>query len=266
MYAKLGPFNVNSVRIAEIFLVSGIILLAISVFLSSQILAFVGLGLTFWGVLFILVTPQKQVEGNLLGITIIPEYLTIDRIINDLKPKGKAYWIPPYPQDVNMPEHLRGLKEMVIFIPSDEVYQMVSIEEIAKGKFQIENPKGILLAPPGLGIIDKIEQKRDTNLTKIPFNNLSETLPQLLGELNLSKEVKMTINENDATLQITESMYRSLYGQKYNLKSVLLLGCPLVNAGICAIAKSSGKIVTMQKIETSPDGQITTANIKLIQL
>jgi hypothetical protein len=259
-------FKLSYVKIAKIFLAFGIIILGLSVYSASAILGFIGLGLTFWGCLFILVTPQKHVESSFLDISVMPEYLTIDRIITDLKPKGEAHWIPPSPKDVDMPEHLKGFKEMVIFIPSNEVFEMVPIEELAKGKFQIKNPKGVLLSPPGLGIINKIEQKRDTNLSKIPFSDLPETLPQLIGDLNLSKEIKVTVKENEGTIQVTESLYKDLYSQKYNLKSVHLLGCPIFNAVACAIAKSSGKSVTIQKLKTSPDGQTTTANFRVVQL
>jgi hypothetical protein len=279
MNVNLGPFKLNSLKIAEILLIFGIPLLTLSVFLSSQPIAFIGLGLTFWGSLFMLITPQKHVNGSLLEITVLPEYLTIDRILNELKPKGEAFCIPPIPKDVTLPEHLKGLKEMVVFVPSEEVHTLTSIEELAKSNFQNKKPKGILLSPPGLGILDKIEQKQkslgildkieqkqNTNMATIPLNDLVETLPELLGELNFSKEITITNNGNETTLQIKESLYAKLYNQNYNLRSIRLLGCPLVNAVACALAKSSGKSVTLQKLDISPDGKIITATFKAVQL
>jgi len=255
-----------SSQIAILLLVSGIALLAVSVFSNSQIICFIGLGLTFWGALFILITPQKHVEGSFLVTSTLPVYMTIDRMLKDLTPKNEAYNIPSYTRDVDLPEYMKGLKEMVTFIPEEHATGMAAIEDLAKGKFLIENPKGLLITPPGIGILNKIEQKRKTDLTKIPLSELDETLPDLLNELYLTKEIKMATNENDVTLQINGSLYKNLYSQEYNLKSINLLGCPLVSAAACAIAKSTGKPTMIQKIKTSPDGKTTTATLKIVQL
>jgi len=72
------------------FLIAGILALIFAVYASSQILAFTGLGLTFWGALFLLVTPVRYVESNLLTSTAVSTYSTIDRIINDFKYTGKS--------------------------------------------------------------------------------------------------------------------------------------------------------------------------------
>jgi hypothetical protein len=257
--------ELNTFLIAIPFLASGIILLAASVFSNSQTICFIGLGLTFWGAIFLLITPQKQVEGSFLVTSTLPAYMTIDRMLKDLKPKNEAYYIPSYTRDVDLPEYMKGLKEMVTFIPEEQATGMPAIEDLAKGKFLIKNPKGLLITPPGISILEKIEQKSNIDLTKIPIGELDGTLPDLLNGLYLTKEIKMTTNENDITIEINDSLYKNLYSQKYNLQSINLLGCPLVSAAACAIAKSTGKPTTIQKIKTTPDGKTTTAALKIVQ-
>ena len=93
----------SSDKISILFLISGILMLVFSIYAKSQILALIGLGLTFWGVLFILVKPVNLVEGNLLYNDTVSAYSTIERIINEFNYKGKGYYIPPYPQDVAGP-------------------------------------------------------------------------------------------------------------------------------------------------------------------
>jgi len=274
----------NSIRIALLFLTSGITLFVLSVFLGSQIICVIGLGLIFWGTLFLLITPLKYVEGNFLVTSTLPAYMTIDRLLKDLNPKNEAYNIPSCPRKVYLPEHLKGLRETVTFIPAEDSTGMAEITEIeddiedkflfknpkellmsiARGKFLIENPKGLLITSPGIGLLDKIEQKRNIDLTKIPPTELDEILPSLLNELYLTKEIKMTTNENSVTLQINDSLYRNLYSQKYNLKSINIIGCPIVSAVACAIAESTGKPTLIQKIKSSPDGKIITATFKIV--
>ncbi len=264
------------------FITSGIGLLVISVFLNSQVLSLIGLGLTFWGGLFLFITPLKYVEGSYLITSTLPNYMTIDRMLKDLNPRNEAYNIPSVPRNVYLPEHLKGLRETVTFIPARAAEMVfpdnnkVSSEEralfenakellisIARDKFLIENPKGLLITSPGIGLLDKIEQKRNIDLTKIPPNELDDTLPFLLGDLDLAKEIKMTTIENIVTLQINDSLYRNLYSQ-YDLKSVNIIGCPMVSAAACIIAESTGKPTLIQKIEASPEGKTITATFKII--
>lgn len=274
----------KSFRLAILFLVSGIFLLVVSVFLGSQIICVIGLGLVFWGALFLLITPLKYVEGSFLITSTLPAYMTIDRMLKDLNPKNEAYNIPSCPRNVYLPEHLKGLREIVTFIPAEHSTGTAEIKEIeddaedkflfenpkellisiARDKFLVENPKGLIITSPGIGLLDKIEQKRNTDLTKIPPNELDEILPSLLAELYLTKEIRMTTNENNVTLQINGSLYKNLYSQKYNLKSINLIGCPIVSAVACAIAESTGKPTLIQKIKTTPDGKTITATFKIV--
>jgi hypothetical protein len=264
MQKNPGKPKLDSFLIAIIFLVSGITFFNVSVFLDSQIIAFIGLGLTFWGALFLLIPPPKHVEASFLITSSLSNYMTIDRMLNYLVPKNEAYNIPPCPKDVELPEHLEGLKEAVTFIPGELTSGMAEIEDIARSKFLIEKPKGLLITSPGIGILERIEQKHSIDFSTVPLSKLGEMLPDYLGDLLLTKEVEMTTNENKIILQIRNSLYRDLYSQKYNLKSINLLGCPLVNAAACAIAKSTGKPTMIQEIKTTPNGKTTTATFKTV--
>ena len=218
----------SSLKISFSFLVSGIALFVVSVFLVSQIVGIIGLGLIFWGALFLLITPKKYVEGNFLITSTLPAYMTIDRMLKDLNPKNEAYNIPSLPRNIYLPDHLKGLRETVTFIPAKDSTETAEITEIegdledkvlfenpkellisiARDKFLIENPKGLLITSPGIGLLDKIEQKHNKDLTKIPPIELDEIMPALLSELYLTKEIKMTTKENCVTLQIHDSLYK----------------------------------------------------------
>jgi len=244
-----------SSRISALFLISGLISLIFSLYSESQILAFIGLGLTFWGVLFLLVTPVTLVEGKLLYSTIVSMYTTTDRIISDFKYKGRGYYIPPYPKDVYLPEYLKGLKDPVVFVSAANDSEMPPIEVIAKGKFTSENPKGVLLAPPGSALLTQIEEKSNVDFTKIDLDELCKLMPHfILQDLNLAKDMEIEPNENQVYLRIFDSLYKNLYSLQADLKSVNLLGCPIVSAVACALAKTSGKTITIQKQQVSPNG------------
>jgi len=209
-----------------------------------------------WGALFFFIRPIGYVRSTLLDSTVISSYSTIDRIVKDLKYKGKSYYIPPYPKEVYLPEYLKGLKEMIVFISADSGAGMPSIEEMATSKFLLKTPKGICVAPPGLGLLTQFENELKADLTKLELSELCETVPQLiLDNFQLAKEIEMKTEENQVHLKIVDSIYKNLYSREENLKSVHFLGCPLVSALACAIAKTTGKIVTLHQDRVSPDGQ-----------
>jgi len=248
--------GIPSGKIGLTFIIPGALALIFSITENSQVLAFIGLGLTFWGALFFFIRPIKYVKSSLLDSTATSTYTTVDRIVQDLKYKGKSYYIPPYPKEVYLPEHLKGLKELIVFISADSDEGMPSIEEMAKSRFILENPKGICVAPPGLGLLTQLENELRTDITKLELNELNETLPQLILEnFQLAKEIEMKTEENQVYLRIIDSTYKNLYIAEQNLKSPHFLGCPLVSAIACAIAKTTGKIVTIHKDKISLDGQ-----------
>ena len=245
-----------SEKIAIALLTPGIAALIFSILKESQILAFIGLSLTFWGTLFFFIKPIKYVRGNLLDSAATSTYLTIDRIIKDLKFRGKSYYIPPYPKDIYLPKHLKGLKEMIVFISADTKPGMPSIEEIAKSRFLLENPNGICISPPGLGILEQIEKELGEDIIKIDLETLIEILPSVITEsLHLAKEIEIKKEKKRIYARIEDPIYKNLYSKEQNLKSIHFLGCPLASAIACAIAKTTGKITTIQKNRVSPDAQ-----------
>lgn len=248
--------GIPSGKIGITFMVPGALSLIFSILKNSQVLAFIGLGLTFWGAVFLFVMPIRYVKSSLLDSTATSSYSTIDRIIKDLGYKGKGYYIPPYPEKVYLPEHLRGLKNMIVFVSAETDTGMPSIEEMAKSKFLLRNPKGICLAPPGLGLLTQFENELGRDLAKLDLNELCETLPQLILEnFQLAEEIEMRTEKDQVNLKIFDSIYKNLYSREENLKSVHFLGSPLVSAIACAIAKTAGKIVTLHRDRISPDGQ-----------
>jgi len=127
-----------------------------------------------------------------------------------------------------------------------------------------DNPNGIIISPPGLGLVDQFERELRMNLSKINLEDLCEILPKTIQEdLQLVKEVDMKAEGNLVHLKITDSIYKSLY-READLQSVRFLGSPLESAIACVIAKSTGKPVTIQesRIESDTDAIEITYYIK----
>jgi len=246
--------RVPSGKIGFALLATGALTLVGSVVKTSTVLAFIGLGLAFWGALFLFARPIKFVRSTLLDSTAIASYTTIDRMIEDLDYKGKPIYIPPYPKEAYLPEYLKGLKEMIVFIPAKDIIAVPTIEEIAKKQFILKNPKGICITPPGYGLINLFEKELKAELTQVNIDSLFSNLPIIVvNDLELAKELEIN-QENDLIhVKMVDSVYNDLYSTEQAFKSVNTIGCPLTSAIACALAKTTGKLVIIAKSNASPD-------------
>ena len=246
----------TAMQFAGVFLGAGVLLLVFSILLELQVPAFIGLGLTFWGAVLALTRNGKYVESSLLDSTARSTYSTIDRMMNDLKYNARGYYIPAYPQDVFLPEYLKNLREPVVFI-SESFDGKPSIDELASGKFISAQTRGVFITSPGAGIMTQVERQLKLDLSKINTTELAEILPKCLTEtLNLAKNAEMTLTPNGATFKATGILYDSLYNPESKPKSVSLLGCPVVSAVACALAKTSGKTVVVKEQVASPGNSV----------
>jgi len=250
MKSKKLPSN----KIGITLLVAGALLLVASVVTSSIILAFIGLGLTFWGALFLFVRSTKFVKSPILNATAISPYTTLDRIIDDLNYKGNPVYIPPYPKDTYLPEHLAGLKDMVVFISAKDSTTMPTIEEMAKKQFMVKNPEGICITPPGSGLVSLFEKELRADFTKIDQESFYEGLPTVIvNNLGLASDFEIKVEKEFIHVKITDSVYNHLYSKNQNLKTIHSVGCPLTSAVSCALAITTGKPVTITKSKISQD-------------
>jgi len=244
-------------KIGFSLLIIGSLVLVASFVTTSTVLAFIGLGLTFWGALFLFAKPIKFVRSTLLDSTALSSYTTIDRITDDLNYKGKPIYIPPYPKEAYLPEYLKGLKEMVVFISARDITTMPPIEEMAKKQFLVKNPKGICVTPPGSGLVGLFEKELRTDFTRIDLEGLFNSLPRvIMNNLELASNFEIDTDKELIHAKITDSAYKDLYSKEYKLKSVHSVGCPLASAVACALAETTGKRVIIAKSFISPDLKI----------
>jgi len=243
-----------STRIGLIFLSIGALVLTASYFASSTVLAFIGLGLTFWGGLFLYARPARFVKSIILDSTVVSSYATIDRITDDLGYTGKPIYVPPYPRGAYLPEYLRGLKEMIVYVPAQDVAGVPAIEEMARKQFLVKNPKGICIPAPGYGLVSLIEKELKNELTQVDTDRLFNRLPTIITKgLELAREFEIS-KENDLVhIKVLDSVYQGLFSAELGLKSVHSVGCPLTSAVACALAITTAKLVTIVKDAVSPD-------------
>jgi len=245
--------------IGYMLLLFGATSLTVSIIYESPILAFIGLGLTFWGALLLFIRPTKLVKVTLLGSTALSSLTTIDRIINDLKYEGKAIYLPQ--------RYLRELKGGTIFIPFKKEIITPTVEEVADEKIFLENPNGICLTPPGLSLTNLYEKELGKDFAKVNFNYLQNNLPKLfIEDLEIAKDLKMNIKGDVIQVKITGSIYTELCKEARKLQNICCsLGCPLCSSVAIALTRATGKPIIIEKADFSEDNKTIEVNYKMIE-
>lgn len=242
-----------------LLLLYGAMAIASSIFYTSSILAFIGLGLAFWGVLFLFIRPVRYVKSSLLDSTSFSSLVTVDRLIADLDCKGKGIYLPP--------RYLKGLKEGTVFISSKEDITVPTMEEVAKEKVFLKNPTGLCLTPSGLGLTNLFETELETDFAKVDLNYLQDNLPKLFIEgLEIAKDFEMNVHDNMIHVKITESVYKDFCNEvRKKLSNVCsTFGCPLCSSIACALTRSTGKPIIIERIEPSTHGEVVEAYYRIL--
>jgi len=243
-----------------ILLLHGAIAIASSVFYTSSILALIGLGLTFWGVLLLFVRPVRYVKSSLLDSTSFSSLVNMDRVIADLNYEGKGVYLPP--------RYLKGLKEGTVFISSSKKDITVpTLEEVNKEEVFLKNPAGILLTPSGLDLANLFETELGTDFAKVDLNYLQDNLPKLFIEgLEIAKDFEINVHDNMIHVKITEPVYKEFCNHvRTKLSNVCnSFGCPLCSSIACALARSSGEPVVIEEIKPSTNGEVIEAYYRIL--
>jgi hypothetical protein len=225
----------------------GLASLPASAFYSSYVLAFIGLGLTFWGALLLYLTPSKYVKVELLNATASSNLSNIERILSTTKANTKGIYLSP--------NHLKDCTSSLIFIPAQPGERLPTPEEADTEKLYSKNPNGTLLTPPGLGLSKLFEKELKKPFTETGLEDLQKDLPRLLEDLQITKNLAVRTEDNIVTVEMANHIFKDLCRETAKLERTHeTVGCPLISAIACALAKASGKPVIMEKEMQNLDG------------
>ena len=239
---------------------AGIIALAVSINYNSSILAFIGLGLLFWGVILFYIRPGNYIKQTLLDKTTLPSLTNLNQII-ELGYKGKAVYLPP--------RYFKSFESSKVYINAGKDIKLPSPEKIQdeEDEVVIDEPSGVLITPLGLELKRLFEKTLDTNFTKVDLQYLEQNMPKLLVEdLEIAQEVELETKGDRVFVKMKNSIYRSICEEAKKLPIIhCSLGCPLCSAIACTLAEVTGKSVAIEKDQISDDGQTTTIEYRLLE-
>lgn len=245
--------------IGLVLLLTGVLTLAISIIFASSILAFIGLGLTFWGPLLIYLRHERYVKSKLLDPTVVSSLENLNKMVKALDYKGKAVYLPP--------KYLKDFKSGIVYIPREEKVEIPPIEKIDEERTFSENPQGIFLTPPGLSLANFFEEELGTDFFRTDLPYLQKNLPKLfINNLEIARGLQIEEQNNLVNVEITDSVYKDFCSESRKLQNICgSIGCPLCSAIACSLARVTGKPVTIVKDETSEDNKTITIQYRILE-
>jgi len=227
----------------------GFTALTISILFESSILAFIGLGLTFWGVLLLFVRTTHYVKSQLLDATSRPYYVAVERLLDHLEYEGHPVYLPP--------RQLKTLKVGTIFIAAEkneEIDYYKLSEDLQAEQLFIQIPSGVCLFAPGVGLANLLEEEIGKDFTKESLDDLQRDLPSAIIEgFELAEGVEIEVEGEAVVVKIMSSLYEAFYedaGER--LKRI---GCPLVSAIALALTRATGQPIFVDEIKPEPESR-----------
>jgi len=242
------------------FLGVGSAALITSIVYVSSILAFIGIGLVFWGALLLYIQPEEYTKKVLLDAAVLPPLATLNQIIHELNYKGKAIYLPP--------KYLKDPEANKLYIPKQKEGKLPTPENILNQESQLflKNPQGILLTPPGAQLTKLFEKTLDTSFTKTNLQYVTQNMPKLfIEDLEIAENLEIETRYDTIHVKITNSILKDICNENRKLSHVYgTIGCPLCSAIACALTKATGKPITIEMIQPSEDGKIIEATYRIL--
>lgn len=232
--------------------------LVISIIYASQIQAFIGLGLIFWGIIIMYIQSEEYVKQSVMNAATRSSLTTINHILRALEYKGKAIYLPP--------KYLKDPLTNKVYIPKEKDGKLPTPEQIQlqENKIFVENPKGIQITPPGDELAKLFERILETNFTRIDLNYLEENLPKLLIEnLELVQNFEIEAKNNKILVKIENGRHFKLLEENENLDNNI--GCPIASAIACALTKALGKPITIQSQQATKDSKKVQIEFQIVK-
>ncbi len=247
----------NSELASFILIAAGTAALLTAMFFDSSILAFIGIGLLFWGVLFVYIRKEDYAKDRQMGAIVYQLVDTINEIINELKFQGNPIYLPP--------KYFKNLGTCKVFISKDKESALPTPEQIQiqESKIFIEKPAGMVVTPPGSELAKILEKTLGTYLAKVDLLYLQQNMPKILIEdLEIAQNFELETENNQIIAKIEYFADKLPQKEKEETRSILV--STLGSAIACALAKTTGCPITIEKQESSNTGRNETIKYQRI--
>jgi len=251
----------NSAKLVYSTLITtGAAAIALSIIFTSSILAFIGLGLLFWGIIFTYIRTEEYTKKSLLDATLTSQITTCNQIAQELDYKGTPIYLPP--------KYFKDTKTLKAYITKQKETKLPTPEQIQAQEHQtfLKNPPALLLTPLGAELTKLFEKILDTDFTRTNINYLQQKMPKLfIQDLEIAQNFEIE-PENDIIHVKIQNFQYITPSKELDLSpsNSFALDSPFTSAIASALAKTTGKPVVIEKQQASQDGKDLTIDYRTL--
>jgi len=232
-------------RINSLMFFAGIMILFLSVNFNSSVLAYVGLGLVFWGAILMFIRTTRYVKEELLLTATKSSLVSLRQIILELGYSGKGIYLPP--------KYLNDFELSKVFVSKSSKTVLPLVTQIQdKDTMFIKNPEGLLFTPPGFDLSLLFEETLGVHFTQKDLTFVELNLRKLIvEELEIAQNIQMETSEKLIHVRISNSVYKNMG--------------TLSSAIACILAKTSGNLVVIEKRSAVKDDRIIDLSYRMYE-
>jgi hypothetical protein len=251
--SRTETIQIQSTELTSFVLITaGTAALLTSVFSASSILAFIGIGLIFWGILFRYIRKEEYTKSKIVDAVANQQIVTLNQMIDELNFQGNPLYLPP--KYFTNPENLK------VYIPKSSETELPTPEQIQnqESRIFVRKPKGILVTPPGLELVRLLEKNIATDLTRVDLQYLQLNMPKTFVEdLEVAKNLEIENENKQISVKIEYFADRKRDGgkDKKEGETPSAMESILSSAIACALAKTTGRPIIIIEKETSNNGK-----------
>jgi hypothetical protein len=264
-------------------LLLGAISLLASISYNSSILAFIGLGLVFWGAILLYIRPEEYTRKIVLEALLSPSLTALCQMIKELRYEGDVTYLPP--------KYFANPETSMVYVAKRKLGGLPTSEETRPHENQAmaRTRQGMLVTPPGLGLSKLLEKSFGRSFIKTDLQDLQQNLPKLFIEnLEIVENLELLV-ENDMT-QRKEDDSASTIGTSVGARGARVhakmtkpiggtlfkeaeehsqiagsIGCPVCSAIAVAISKATVKPVRISETKRSEDSNTLEITYEILE-
>jgi len=241
---------------------------------TSTILAFIGLGLVFWGAILIYIQPEEYTKKVLLDATIFSSLENLNQIVNELGYNGSPICLPP--------KYFSGADTNKLYIAKQQGEKLPDPKLIINQEKQLflKNPGGLLITPPGVQLKKIFEKRLNVIFTQVDLQYFKQNLPKLfIEDLEIAEALEIEIKPSKISpenkeipygtihLKLINSILKDTYKKSQKLPHIFnTIGNPIFSAIACTLTHVTGKPLTIEKIQSYESGEIIEVTYKIRKL
>ncbi|UCE44931.1 MAG: hypothetical protein JSU93_05945 [Methanobacteriota archaeon] len=214
-------------------------------------------GLAFIGLFGFFTLDEHSVPKRLAENQMISGARTVQSVVRGLSLSGNASYLPAS----------HGLTKERVFVQaadgnSEPPSALSDDMAVAPGKSG--SPPGILVEPPGLGLMDTIEEDYGTTLEVVGIENAEGSLQVLKHGLNVMKDFHFKERDDAVLLRVEYGDLMPACRKVRNeipdtCRQIACIGCSCL---LLAAARATGKVVRVEKVDNASDIVVFTLRLR----